>query len=143
MDSETKTIAPETMDQVSYEMSVVIQNGWCGRPPNSYGPGTPLAQLWGQSFPNVLFIPNGAMALISALHSDNFFKHCARAFQITVGMFATGGGLQTVLDLYYWLQPCQMQSMTGVQFATFSTAPKAATVKKRIEKPKTHRIKTK
>src|SRR5438445_13199550 len=54
MDPEAKTIAPEAMDQVSYEMSVVIQNGWCGRPPNSYGPGTPLSQLWTQSFPMYL-----------------------------------------------------------------------------------------
>lgn len=129
MNIKAKTIAPETMDQVSYEMSIVIQNGWCGRPPNSYGPGTPLSQLWAQSFPNVPFIPNGAMVLIAALHSDNFFKHCAKAFQLTVGMFAPGGGLQAVLDLYYWLRPCQMQSLEGVKFATFLTA--SATAKKK------------
>ena len=118
MNPQSRTLLTATMDQVSYELSIVIQNGWCGRPPNSYGPGTPLSLLWSQTFPNVPFIPNGAMALIKALHSDHFFGHCPRAFQLTIGMFASGGALQTVLDLYFWLQPCQTVA-SGVRFASF------------------------
>ena len=119
MNPESKTLVAAGMDQVSYELSVVIQNGWCWRPPNSYGPGTPLSLLWSQAFPNVPFIPNGAMALIKALHGDHFFGHCPRAFQLTVGMFAPGGAIQTVLDLYFWLQPCQSPASSDVKFSTF------------------------
>ena len=130
MDPKAKIIKPEALDQISYEMSVVIQNGWCGRPPNTYGAGTPLGQLWSQSFPNVPFIPNGAMALIAALHKDSFFAHCAKAFALTVGMFAQGGALQTVLDLYYWLKPCQTAGLSNAKFSTFLAAALPSTKKR-------------
>jgi hypothetical protein len=78
------------------------------------------------------------MALIKALHSDNFFGHCARAFQLTVGMFAPGGAIQTVLDLYYWLQPCQMAAMTDVKFASF-LQPNAAVSESKKKKAKNPR----
>jgi len=92
------------MDPVEYHLVLAIYR-WVGLKPPSYGPSSPLADLWARVY-SAPYLWKGVSALVTALYQDPFFQKCPRAHQLTPPMFAPGGGIQTVANLYAFLKPC-------------------------------------
>lgn len=95
------------MDQVAYHLGIVIWR-WCRAEPGSYGMGERLGDLWRRAYPTTpRYDPDGILALLPKIYSDPLFVICPAALNLTPGHFVTGGALQTVLDLYNHLRPCE------------------------------------
>ena len=121
------------VDQVGYHLALVIK-AWCGRDPGTYGPASSLSQLWSQTYPNVKYIPDGAMSLLRKIYADFLFGRCPKAHELTVGVLAPGGAVQTVGQLYGWLRPCGQPQFSGAAFGVLAVSPAESSASSRASR---------
>jgi hypothetical protein len=92
-----------------------------------------LSQLWSQTYPNVNYISDGAMSLLKTIYADLLFGTCRKAHELTVGVLAPGGAVQSVGQLYAWLKPCGQPQFSGTSFAAIPAAASGSTAKDSIQ----------
>jgi hypothetical protein len=94
------------MDPVQHELQLVIYR-WCGASPTQYTGNSFLRDIWAAHVPVIAYEPNGITRFMQALYSDPLFSGCSAAHSITPGELLTGGDLQTVVQVYGRLIPCE------------------------------------
>jgi hypothetical protein len=97
------------MDPVQHELELVIYR-WCGASPTQYSVNSVLGDIWTAHMPQVPYLPMGVSRFMQALYSDPIFSGCGAAQGMTPGEFLQGGDLQTVLQVYRRLLPCEPAS---------------------------------
>lgn len=94
------------MNQLEIAVERVLDD-WSGAEGGTYESNTALRSIWLRNHPvSPPFDSGGAPQLVTTLHNDSFLRHCPAAREISVGFFVTGGGIQTVGDLFQFLNPC-------------------------------------
>ena len=94
------------MSQLEIAVERVLDS-WSGDEGGNYEANTVLRSIWLRNHPvSPPFDQSGAPQLVGAIHNDSFLRNCPAATEISVGFFVTGGGIQTVGDLFEFLTPC-------------------------------------
>jgi hypothetical protein len=92
-------------NQVAYHLQAVIYS-WAGAEAGSYGLATPMDSIWSRRFPVVQYNPEGIQRFMLTMYRDTLFGQCTRAHQMLPGMLQAGGPLQTVGNVYNFLNGC-------------------------------------
>jgi hypothetical protein len=92
-------------NQVAYHLQAVIYS-WAGAEAGSYGLATSIDSIWSRRFPVVKYDPDGIRRFMLTMYQDALFGPCTRAHEMTPGMLQAGGPLQTVGNVYNFLNGC-------------------------------------
>lgn len=93
------------MASVSESLSNAIET-WCGLRPTQYAQTDALSTLWARSGTPSPYDSPGIRSLMECIYRRHVFSNCPQALNMTIGMFQTGGGLQTRRDLFLHLENC-------------------------------------
>lgn len=93
------------MATVSESLSNAIES-WCGLTPIQYAPTDGLSTLWTRTGNPAPYDSAGIRSLMECIYRRHIFRDCEQALNMTIGMFQTGGGLQTRRDLFLHLENC-------------------------------------